>query len=101
MVLMKKSHCALALGGYASSLLILILLLIFFHFRGVTYYDEGYILNSGLRIAHGQVPYRDFDMAYTPLSFLTVAAFLKVFGESVFAGRLVALVVSVVSLSAL
>jgi hypothetical protein len=76
-------------------------ILIFFHLKGVVYYDEGYILNSALRIVNGQVPYRDFDMVYTPISFLTVAAFLKIFGVSVFSGRLAALTISLLSLLAL
>src|SRR5712692_434239 len=86
--------------GYLFSIVFLIIL-VFFHFRGVIFYDEGYILNSALRVAHGEVPYRDFDVNYTPISFLTTAVFLKMFGESVFAGRLAALTVSVFSLFAL
>ena len=76
-------------------------LLAFFHFKGVIYYDEGYILNSGLRILQGQIPYRDFDFVYTPISILTTALFLKMFGVSVFAGRVGALVISLLSLLAL
>ncbi len=86
--------------GYIFSILFLVIL-VFFHFRGVIFYDEGYILNSALRVAHGQVPYRDFDVNYTPISFLTTTVFLKLFGESVFAGRLAALTVSLFSLFAL
>src|SRR6266487_1371758 len=86
--------------GYIFSILFLVILA-FFHFRGVIFYDEGYILNSALRVAHGQVPYRDFDVNYTPISFLTTTVFLKLFGESVFAGRLAALAVSLFSLFAL
>jgi len=85
---------------YLLSLLI-VLLLIFFHFRGIIYYDEGYILNSALRITHGQIPYRDFDMVYTPLSFLGTAFFFHLFGASVFSGRLTALVVSLFSVFAI
>jgi hypothetical protein len=75
--------------------------LIFFHVRGITYFDEGYILNSALRSAHGQIPYRDFDMVYTPFSFLFTAVFLQMFGESVLAGRLAALSISLFSIGAI
>jgi hypothetical protein len=76
---------------------IILLILIFFHFRGITYFDEGYILNAALRTSHGQIAYRDFDMAYTPLSFTVAAAFLNMFGESVFAERMSALIISILS----
>ena len=76
-------------------------ILIFFHFKGIIYYDEGYILNSGLRIAHGQIPYRDFDLVYTPIASVITATYFKLFGESVFAGRLVAFSFSLTSLFAL
>ena len=81
--------------------LLLLVILIYFHFRGITFYDEGYIVNAGLRMVQGQVPYRDFDINYTPISFLATAGFLKLFGISVFAGRLGAFFVSVLSLLAL
>jgi hypothetical protein len=80
---------------------IVLILLIFFHFRGLTYFDEGYILNSALRTAQGQIPYKDFDMVYTPLSYVITAGFLTVFGESVFVGRIAALTLSVSSLYAI
>lgn len=76
-------------------------ILIFFHFRGVIYYDEGYILNSALRVVYGQVPYRDFDIIYMPISFLTTAVFFKILGVSVFTERVTALIVSIASLIAL
>ena len=79
------------------SFLIYISILVFFHTKGAIYYDEGYILNSALRITNGQIPYKDFDMAYTPLSFLTTALFFKIFGISVLSGRLVALIISILS----
>jgi hypothetical protein len=69
--------------------------------RGLTYYDEGYILNAALRTAHGQIPYKDFDMVYTPISFVYTAGFLKVFGESVLSERLGVLVLTFFSLTAI
>lgn len=81
--------------------LLLFFILVFFHFRGLIYYDEGYILNSALRVAHGQIPYRDFDVVYTPLSFIITSGFFTLFGESVFASRVAALTISLFSLFAL
>jgi hypothetical protein len=86
---------------YVTFIVIIFLLLVFFHFRGVTYYDEGYILNAALRVAHGQIPYKDFDMVYTPFSFVYTSVFLKLFGESLFAERLGAFVISLFSLFAI
>jgi|GEM_PF-2613450 len=83
------------------SLVIIIYLLTFFHFKGIIFYDEGYILNSGVRIIHGQIPYRDFDIAYTPLTSVITSWFLFVFGESVFSGRLAAMAISLLSLFAI
>ncbi len=82
-------------------ILVLLNILIFFQFKGIIYSDEGYILNSALRVVHGQVPYRDFDVTYTPLSFLITSVFLHTFGESVFSGRLASLAISLLSLFAL
>ncbi|HEX3738400.1 MAG TPA: glycosyltransferase family 39 protein [Terriglobales bacterium] len=44
--------------------------------------DEGIILQAAERILHGQVPYRDFFMFYTPGSAYLVAALFKAFGDS-------------------
>lgn len=79
----------------------LIIILIFFYTRGVVFYDEGYILNSALRIAHGQIPYRDFDAAYPPFSIIYTAFFLKLFGESVLSGKIAALLITLFSLYAI
>ncbi len=81
--------------------LFLILILVWFHLRGIIYYDEGYILHAAMQTANGLVPYRDFDMVYTPLSFVTVALFFKIFGQSVLVGRVVALFISLFSLFAI
>ena len=86
---------------FSLGIIFLLSILSFFHFNGLTYHDEGYILNSSLRITHGQIPYRDFDVVYTPLSFIVTAGFLKVFGISIFTGRLAALSISLLSLFAL
>jgi hypothetical protein len=44
--------------------------------------DEGVIVHGAARIGAGQVPYRDFFEFLPPGSFLTLAAWLKVFGDS-------------------
>lgn len=66
----------------------------FVHFRGMIFSDEGYILNSAWRMINGQVPYRDFDVVYTPVSFLGVLTAFKLLGASVFSGRALMLVIS-------
>jgi hypothetical protein len=44
--------------------------------------DEGIILQAAERILHGQIPYRDFFMFYTPGSAYLVAGLFKLFGDS-------------------
>jgi 4-amino-4-deoxy-L-arabinose transferase-like glycosyltransferase len=55
----------------------------------------GYLYNSGLR------PYRDFDLAYTPLFTIVNAGLLRVFGDSFFALRLFGVAVFLVAVLAL
>jgi hypothetical protein len=45
----------------------------------------------------GQVPYRDFDMVYTPVSFLATAGVFKILGISVFSGRVLMLFLSTIT----
>lgn len=44
--------------------------------------DIAYFLNIGTRIAAGEIPYLDFPLAQAPLSFLSQAALIKLFGPS-------------------
>ena len=44
--------------------------------------DEGIVLQGAERILHGEIPYHDFFMFYTPGSFYLVAAIFKIFGDS-------------------
>lgn len=67
------------------------------HFRGIIFSDEGYILSSAWRMMLGQVPYRDFEMVYTPVSFLAVFGAFRLLGESVFSGRVLMLFCSTVT----
>ncbi|HYR93817.1 MAG TPA: glycosyltransferase family 39 protein [Methylomirabilota bacterium] len=43
--------------------------------------DIGYPLNTAMRIALGDVPYRDFPLAHSPGEFLIQALLIKVFGS--------------------
>ena len=42
--------------------------------------DISYILNIATRIAAGDVPYAQFPLAQAPLTFLTQAVLIKLFG---------------------
>jgi hypothetical protein len=44
-------------------------------------WDLSYILENATRIALGQLPYRDFPFPYAPVTFLTQAAIIKLFGR--------------------
>jgi hypothetical protein len=54
--------------------------------------DEGVIVHGAIRILGGQVPYRDFFEFLAPGSFFVLAAWLKVFGASFDAVRLLLIV---------
>src|SRR3989338_8150205 len=74
---------------------ILIIIILFFFFnRGFAYYDEGFILHAAQRVLQGEVPYRDFDLIYTPGSVYLTAAAFKLLGESILTGRILMLLVS-------
>lgn len=49
--------------------------------------DEGLVLQAAYRIVSGEVPYRDFDMLYTPGSMMSVALWFKIFGVSMGSAR--------------
>jgi hypothetical protein len=55
-------------------------------------YDEGFVLADAMRIAHGEVPYRDFDPAYGPLESLTLALPVRLAGPELMLLRLVRVV---------
>lgn len=50
-------------------------------------YDEGLIVCGAERVAHGQVPYRDFYTGYPPGQFYTIAAIFRAFGTTLLAER--------------
>src|SRR5579862_4276249 len=69
--------CALAyLGWLAASRFVL------------TLNDEGIYLDGGLRVLHGQMPYKDFFSLTGPGTFVLEAASLRIFGTTLAAGRL-------------
>lgn len=74
-----------------------VLLLLFVHFRGLSYPDEGYILHSAQRILQGDILYKDFLMVYMPGSTYVSALGLLIFGQSILAGRIVAFILSLVT----
>lgn len=77
--------------------LFVLLLLIFFHTRGVIVHDEGYVLNSAQKILSGETIYKDFHFSYTPGSVFLVSLFFSIFGHSVLASRLLMILVSLIS----
>jgi hypothetical protein len=66
-----------------------LLLLVLREHAAVDGYDEGAILQGAERIAHGAVPYRDFQTVYAPGQFYEVALAFRVFGTSVLTERMV------------
>lgn len=63
--------------------------------------DEGLFLQSALRILDGEKIYKDFDFLYNPGGvYINVLAF-SIFGESMLASRIMALINSVIALGAI
>lgn len=77
---------------------ILLILLAFFHFRGLSIHDGGYIINSAQKLLWGQQIYRDYDFVYTPGSVLLVASVFKLFGSSIFIERILAFTISILTI---
>jgi len=49
--------------------------------RVTVLWDLSYILENATRISQGQLPYRDFPFPYAPLTFLTQASIIRLFGR--------------------
>lgn len=71
--------------------------LLFFFNRGFLPHDEGYILHSAQRILEGEVVYKDFHFIYTPGSIFLTALSFKILGESILAGRILMLLISLIT----
>lgn len=72
-------------------------ILLFFFNRGFAYYDEGFILHATQRVMRGEIPYKDFDLIYTPATIYLTAAAFKIFGESVLSGRILMFLVGLLT----
>lgn len=64
--------------------------------QGINPNDEGIVLQAGARIAHGQLPYRDFYANYGPGQYYLIALLNAVFGPSLLAWRIVHVVLDAV-----
>ena len=54
----------------------------------LTLNDEGIYLDGGLRVLHGQAPYKDFFSLTGPGTFALEAASMRVLGTTLAAGRM-------------
>ena len=55
-----------------------------FSFRSVIVHDYGILIDRSYRIFMGQIPYRDFNLPITPLTYFIQAAVFKIFSPKVF-----------------
>src|SRR5689334_12067678 len=70
--------------------------------RNTNLLDEGSTAAQAMRVLRGELIYRDFFTVVTPFSYYTVAALLRMFGESLIVLRWAALVTGIaIALSAL
>lgn len=63
--------------------------------RNTNLLDEGSTATQAVRILHGDLIYRDFFTVVTPLSYYTIAALFRMFGEQLMVMRWAALVTGV------
>lgn len=56
--------------------------------------DEGVALTNAWRISYGEIPNRDIFEIIPPFSFLPTAFLFKIFGQSIFIGRLLSLILA-------
>ena len=78
-------------------LLFSLFILSFFYNKGINYTDEGYILHAAQRVHNGEIPYKDFNFIYTPGSIFVISAGFSLLDESILTGRLIVVVVAVIT----
>lgn len=69
---------------YGGVVLLTFTLTYLFSFRSVITHDYGVLLDRIYRITLGEVPYRDFNLPTTPLTYLIQAVVFKIFAPSIF-----------------
>ena len=62
--------------------------------RGLNPQDEGWVLYGAWRIFQGDIPYRDFQYLYTPLTAFLGTLSFSLFGVSILAERILALFIA-------
>ena len=62
--------------------------------RGLNPQDEGWVLYGAWRIFQGDTPYKDFQYLYTPLTAFLGALSFSLFGVSILAERILALIIT-------
>ncbi|HOK13524.1 MAG TPA: glycosyltransferase family 39 protein [Candidatus Kapabacteria bacterium] len=68
---------------------------------GLNIYDEGIGIIGAKRILMGEVPYRDFWTIYSPLWYYVLGLWIKLFGNEIFAIRLLTILLNSISISIL
>src|SRR3990167_5254928 len=76
---------------------IAIFFLIFIHLHGFISYDDGWFLQGAKRIIDGEIPYRNFEFLYNPGGLYLNAIGFLLFGQSILASRIVALINSLIA----
>ncbi|EKD86424.1 MAG: hypothetical protein ACD_37C00294G0003, partial [uncultured bacterium] len=76
---------------------IAIFFLLFIHLHGFISYDDGWFLQGAKRIIDGEIPYRNFEFLYNPGGLYLNAIGFLLFGQSILASRIVALINSLIA----
>ena len=55
---------------------------------GISYRDEGFLVNNAWQINQGKIPYKDFFLTTTPLTFYTQSILFRLFGNYLITDRI-------------
>lgn len=78
-------------------IIILLSILVRIPFLNPSFSDENFYFNAGKIISEGKIPYKDFFFAHPPLQIYLYALIFKIFGVSLFIGKLFPLILSSLS----
>jgi hypothetical protein len=63
---------------------------------GINIYDEGVSLVGSERIAHGELPYKDFWTLYAPGQYFFLSTLLNIFGWNIFSERIISVTLAII-----
>lgn len=94
----KKLKKAVAYIPFIVSASLFLLLQLRIYNFGISYRDEGFLVNNAWQINQGLIPYKDFFLTTTPLTFYTQSILFRLFGDFLITDRIFYIVLILVIL---